>query len=268
MRLNVPVKPGHFETPQSYLTRFCAANGVDVAYYRNAVRSRRQATGDSTVLGAVIEELGGPAADHWQRSHAAASVGFANACGIRDPFGRQRAWRIACTHCSGGADVTTYDHIRSATCLKHRRWCGPGTTNETQRSLTDLKRVLIAERTARRLIPQGWIDLDLYNTCWEAVRDWTYMTGLWSPALQSAADSHGFVREVDDRAALYPETVRLLSMVSNPEFRHLCEAASGGSTRRRAWMHRELRWLPIERWIVAEAIEECVEDRQSRLRYR
>lgn len=264
-RLNVPVRPIHFETPHSYLTRLCAANGVDQNFYVKAIRVRRQATGDSAALGHAIHELGGPSPHHWALSHQKASTGLANARGIRDPFGRQRSSRVACTHCAQGADVTTYDHIRAAVCLKHRRWVGRGTTATTQRDLRGRADLVAVERAARRLTADAWIDLDLYGTCWEAIRDWNYMTGQWRPDLEAAAEAPTFLREVDDRLALYPETVRLLRMVSNPVFRGMCDPGKGGATRRRAWMHRELAWLPAERWIVAEAVEEWVEDRQSRL---
>lgn len=263
-RLQIPVRPAHFETALWYLRRLCIANGVDSVWLGGIVRARRQARADPSEMGRAIAELGGPEPEHWSESHARARHGLSGVRSSNGPYGRQGMTRLTCLSCTGGETVATYDHIRFGFCTKHGRWVGPGTTSTTQRGgLMDAEQHR-AERAARGLVNRGLVDADLFETAWHLTRDWAYLTGKWPERLRQAAEPDTFTREVDDRIALYPETVRLLRLVASPQFQTLAEIERGGATDRRAYLHAALDWLPVEQWVVAEGIEEWVEDRRRR----
>jgi hypothetical protein len=259
-RLHIPVRPAQFETPAWYLKRLCTANAVDPVWIFSVVRARGRTAGNRAELGSAIAELGGPGTGHWTASHARANLGRET---LKGPYDRQHNSRLACLSCTAGVTVATYDHIRFGLCLKHDRWIGPGTTTGTQRIGVIDREMHTAERTVRRLVSRGQVRHDFYVTAWEVTRDWAYRSGQRSSRLRCAIERHDFTREVDDRIALYPETVRLLEVVSRPHFAELVDAGLGGGTARREYLHDALDWLPADRWLVVEGVEQWAAQRSA-----
>ena len=251
--LRIPVRRAHLETPHSYLRRLCAANIVDSTWLERQVRARRQNATDPHRLGMVIFELGGPTPEAFSEAHRAATFGMMP---LRPAFAIQRTTRAACLACTAGQSARTYAHIRFAFCRKHGRWLGEDIFEQRAGCMDALN--WAAEQRLRRLVSSGHVDERLYRTAWTLVRDNAYLAGgkTWSDRLKRAHDQPGFTREVDDRLALFPETVRVLNIVTRPGF---VEAVAGGrrdSTERRAYLHRAFNWIPEERWVLCEGIDQ------------
>lgn len=210
-RQAVPVRPVHFETPNSYRKRLCEANSIDRSWIETVIRQRRIAgEHGARELGLVINELGGPPPAAFESAHGRARIGFPTTRGAWD---RQRSARTACLSCTAGAKVSTYPHVRFAFCRRHGQWLG-----DTQRQRVLDAELWKAERRFRRLVSAGRVDAELYEGTWDAVRDHVYMVGgVSQPArLHRALDRPGFSAGVDDRIALFPRTVRCLGAVTRP----------------------------------------------------
>lgn len=251
-RLPASVRPVQFELPKNYLRRICQANAVDHEWILEVVRRRQKASSASDELGQVLHELGGPPAATWIAEHQRASLGMSR---VRSPFQRQPDARVACTRCTAGASVSTFDHIRFSVCVKHSRWIGPGTGPTTQRQLDPGAKAVDADRALRALVSRGQVDEMMRHLAWHAVRDYAYTTGVWRARLDSALDDPSFTREVDDAIALYPETVRLLGVLVTLRYRDIVNEGALSPTARRAHLFEALDWLPAERWMVCDTIE-------------
>lgn len=256
----VRVRPVHLETPHSYLRRLCEANSIDVAWMRSQVTARRQAFASGPEeLGRVIHELGGPRPEWFIRAHDTASLGYPNAW---HPWEKQRQTRPACPGCAPRRDAVTYAHVRFSFCLRHRYWLGV----EHRADAID-QRASVAERTLRRLVSAGHVRRDLYETAWDLIRDNTYLIGEspWQDSLERVRAQAGFVREVDDRLALFPETVRVLRITSSPQFQEIVTSDRYDETQRRGYLYRVFDWAGPQRWVLVEGIEQYF-DREFRLR--
>ncbi|WP_438354636.1 zinc-ribbon domain-containing protein [Microbacterium sp. CJ88] len=107
-------------------------------------------------------------------------------------------------------------HDRENWCLRHPGqmvWMGPGTTRETQLVAERGDAQAKAEWRFRRLVASGRISPRLHARVWEMVRDnaWLTRPAGWKPELVPLVTAH----ETDGRAALFPETVRVLELLSN-----------------------------------------------------
>ncbi|WP_425484730.1 zinc-ribbon domain-containing protein [Leifsonia soli] len=93
-------------------------------------------------------------------------------------------------------------------------WAGPGTAPETQIVVPFDRTQANAERLFRRLAGAGRIDAGLHARAWEMVRDnaWLTRPDGWKPSLSECLHDH----EVQGRALLFPETVAVLALLSNP----------------------------------------------------
>jgi hypothetical protein len=117
-------RPLQFETPSSYLTRICAANVVDAAYIERVAKRRRTVTRPADELGYLIEELGGPSRDHFQREFRRAGGWPGTWQRQAHAFSPNSPGRQACSHCSAGEPATTFYHREFMICPKHHRWLG------------------------------------------------------------------------------------------------------------------------------------------------
>lgn len=151
-------RPAQFETPDSYLTRVCAANVIDVDYMRRLAAYRRRRTARPDELGYVIAELGGPGPGHFRREYARALIQTAPPAA--DAFAATQRTRPACSRCAAGDDVLTYDHRRFMICLKHNRWIGNRVTEQCQIDDHELRNV---ERRFRRIIARGLIPSEAHD---------------------------------------------------------------------------------------------------------
>lgn len=251
----IPVRPCHLETPTSYLRRLCGANSIDGDWMFRHLRKRRLACGrDERDLGVAIAELGGPDPSMFEQAYNCAKVGHEN---LRGPWGKQAATRTACLSCTAMQRVTTYPHIRFAFCRRHGRWLGTSQHPAQRPEVMDAA-IWKAERRLRVLVRTGHVNRDLYETAWELVRDNAYLsTGkTWSPRLRAAWDSPGFVREVDDRIALFAETVRVLGVTAEHEFAEKIRTGHYDSTVRRTHLYRALEWAGPQRWVLVEGIDQ------------
>lgn len=225
-RQAVPVRPVHFETPNSYLRRLCEANSIDRAWIETVIRQRRIARGHGArELGLVINELGGAQPTAFESAHERARIGYSTTRGAWD---KQRATRDACLSCTAGIRVSTYPHVRFAFCKRHGQWLG-----DTQRQGVLDAELWKAERLFRRLVSVGRVDAELYAGTWDAVRDHVYMVGeAAQPArLREAFSRAEFTVGADDRIALFPRTVRCLHALTRPA---TVEAASRQGRNNRA----------------------------------
>lgn len=250
----IPVRLVHLETPTSYLGRLCEANVIDGQWMTRHLHQRRLSEGfDAGDLGVAIAELGGPDPARFETAHAWASTGHDN---LRGPWDKQSTSRSGCLSCTAGERVTTYPHIRFTFCRRHGRWLGTASRPEQRARVMDAA-VWKAEARLRWLVSSGYVDRDLNETAWELVRDNAYLsTGKdWSDRLRAAWEAPGFLREVDDRIALFSETVRVLSVVAKPEFTKRVTSGRGDSTRRRAYLYREFEWAGPERWVLVEGVD-------------
>lgn len=205
------VRPVHLETPASYLERLCAANCIDGRWLLAQVRRGRFPGVKSGVD--AIAAYGGPGSSHWTRSHDFASVGIGFPGTSDAPSGN----RLACLSCTAGERVQTYGHIRFSFCRRHGQWLGAA--GRQRHGVLD-ETLWGAELQARRLVARGRVDDHLFDSAWQLVRDHRFLVErkTWSRKMDEAYERAGFTRGSDDRFALYPETVRAMTVISQPTF--------------------------------------------------
>lgn len=203
----IPVRVRHLETPNSYLRRLCVANSIDFEWLVRQLRQRN--------LGEAIAQLGGPEPGWFEAAHASALVGYPNFYG---PWDKQPTARMACRWCTAGEPVLTYPHVRTSFCRRHGTWLGDGTRQQRQGVLDS--ELWKSESRLRRMVSRCLVDHHIIEMTWALVRDQHFLVSraTWDEKLQRALERPDFVREVDDRLALFPETVRVLESVAHPNF--------------------------------------------------
>ena len=112
-------RPIQLETPGSYLTRICAANVIDVKYIERLAIRRRTITRRGDELGYIIEELGGPARNHFQQEFQRAGGWPKRWLREAHAFTPNTPRRQACSHCSAGEPAFTFYHRKFMVCRKH-----------------------------------------------------------------------------------------------------------------------------------------------------
>lgn len=127
--------------------------------------------------------------------------------------------RWLCRRCAAPFDAEQVPHDRENLCLTHRVWTGPGTAPETQLPFRNEPQLLNAERRFRRLSRAGRSNAYISQRAWEMVRDNATLTSgvQWAPRLTRFMARTGATWEVDGRAALYPETVAVIEVLSDQE---------------------------------------------------
>ena len=208
-----PIRPKwhRFESPRSYAQRQCEAAGVPFGDVERGLTSPAQpyiyrVWTDEAAAAATVEAAAGRPKGHYLRLRALAQP---------DPSSTY-AQRFLCRLCSAGDLVEQIPHDRENWCLRHPGqmvWVGPGTTPDTQLVAKRSDHQAKAERRFRRLAAAGRIDARLHARVWEMVRDNAWLTRPtgWTPELGLLVDD----REAHGRAALYPETVRVLEVLSS-----------------------------------------------------
>lgn len=250
-RQAVPVRRVHLETPASYFKRLCAANSVDRQWMETVVRQRRRSGGRGAVeLGIVITELGGPEPGSFESAHEWALVGHRN---TRGPWDKQSTSRTACLSCTAGTPVTTYPHIRFTFCRRHRQWLG-----QLQRPGILDAELWKAEHALRRLVRSGRLNRALYDGAWDAVRDHFYMVAESSRSarFQRALDHPGFTVGTDDRIALFPETVRIIQVLTNPGVIAIALERNRPHRGVRHELMNRLDWIDDDRWLLVNRLHE------------
>lgn len=206
--LRQSVKWLHLESIESFTPRLLAANTLDTQMLRLAtapkVHEHRYRVDEHAVL---IEGLAGRPAGHYDRLRRLAQP---------DPE-LTYPERFLCRYCARGETVQQIPHDRENWCLRHPGqlvWVGPGTTPESQFVLPYNHVLARAERRFRRLVTAGRVTARLHARVWEMVRDNAWLTRPegWTPALAAFPDDH----EVRGRASLYPETITILELLSDP----------------------------------------------------
>lgn len=108
------------------------------------------------------------------------------------------------------------------------------------------------------MVARGLVNNDLIDLAWALVRDKHLLVNraTWDAKLERAMSRPGFIKEVDDRHALFPETVRVLRAVARPEFADKIRSGRWDSTQRRAHLYRSFAWAGPERWVLCEGIDQ------------
>ncbi|MGI8415787.1 MAG: hypothetical protein ACR2P2_06175 [Nakamurella sp.] len=264
------MRPAQLETPRSYLNRLCTVNVIDRRVIDAAIRDRRRITGIAHQLALVICELGGPNPSRFVRSHLLATGTTIDAADtlLALAYRRGRGVRYACTHCTAGQIVETFDHRRFCICLKHRRWLAPGHGPEQQRPIPDGSQWVTAERRYRAAAATGFLTRRLIDATWQAVHDQATILGppAWADRLHAAETRPGFVEGVDDRLALYPHTSRVLHLLAHPRTWATVDALVRGPEPLPAHLGRELAWIPDQKRVLVEALAaELIRTRRARL---
>lgn len=267
----VTVRPHHFETPHSYLDRLCAVNVIDRRLVDSLIRTRRSRTGRPHHLALVIHELGGPHATHFARSYLRATGRRPSDVDtlLTEAYRtRLTGVRHTCTYCTAGHSVPTFDHHQFTICLKHGRWLAPDHGHEHQRQIPDPGEWVRAERRYRRAVTSGLLTRHLVDATWRIVRDQATVLGppSWTARLRATEAQPGFVEGVDDRCALYPQTARVLHLLSGPRTWEVIDALFRSPEHLRAYLRRELDWVTGEQWVLVEALAvEVIRSRSARL---
>lgn len=201
------------ESPRSYARRQCQATGIPFEDVERGLTSERQlyiyrVWKDEAAAAAIVEAAAGRPEGHYLRLRAIAQP---------DPSSTYPQ-RFLCRLCSAGDRVEQIPHDRENWCLRHPGqmvWMGPGTTTETQLVAQRVDHQAKAERRFQHLVTSGRIDARLHARVWEMVRDNAWLTQPmgWKPELAPFLNDH----EVQGRAALFPETVRVLELLSNAQ---------------------------------------------------
>ncbi|MDV3126552.1 hypothetical protein M1247_16640 [Mycobacterium sp. 21AC1] len=214
-------------------------------------------TATASTLGEAVNELGGPTPVRFESVHAHASVGHTNLRGLWD---KQAASRSACLSCTVGERVATYPHIRFAFCRRHRQWLG-----DVQRQGVTGAELRKAEQLLRRLVTSGLVDRELYETAWDLVRDNTYLIGERArpERLQRVLDRGTFSYGTDDRIALFPETVRVIRIVTDPAIAHRISTGRRNDPAMRASLSDALEWVGVERWLLVNGAHELLQRRHA-----
>lgn len=127
-RPRCPAASAQLETPHCYLHRLCVANCIDPTVVASLI-AQRAADGHRHQMALAILELGGPHPIHFTRSYLRATGAQTDDADklLTDTYRRRTAVRYACTFCTAGRDVETFDHQRFCLCLRHGRWRAPAT---------------------------------------------------------------------------------------------------------------------------------------------
>ncbi|MDJ0362285.1 hypothetical protein [Rhodococcus sp. H29-C3] len=267
----VYLRPHHFETPHSYLDRLCAVNMIDRPLVNSLIRKRRNETGRSHHLALAIDELGGPHATHFVRSYLRATrtpQGDADTLLTETYRKRSTGIRYACTYCTAGHSVPTFDHHQFSICLKHGRWLAPDHGHEYQRQVPGHGEWVRAERRYRRAISTGLLARHLVDATWRIVRDQATVLGppSWTGHLRAAEARPGFIDGVDDQLALYPQTAQVLHLLSGPRTWEAIDALFRSPEHLRAYLRGELAWVTGAQWVLIEALTiEVIRSRSARL---
>lgn len=165
------VRPGSFETVDSYLQRLRAANFVsDVAWggwLKAAVRATGLGRNDAVPL--IAETVGGLSTGHFARDsaalprHADGESCVSCVTGLEDRFG--------CKRCTPGERIEQGAHDGPRVCRRHLMWVGPGTAPEDQ-YLVGVE-ALRADRLYRRLRKQEVLDAHRLAEILGCVDEWT-----------------------------------------------------------------------------------------------
>ena len=210
-----PIRPKwhRFETPKSYAQRQCAAAGIPFDYVERGLTTEARpyiyrVWVNEAAAAKTIEAAAGRPEGHFLRLKHIAQPDRA----------QSYSERFLCRLCAAGDRVEQIPHDRENWCLRHPGqlvWVGPGTTPESQIIVPFDRELARAERTFRRLAATGHVDATLHARIWEMVRDNAWLTEPtgWKPALAECIDDH----EVRGRAALYVETVAVLTVLSDHE---------------------------------------------------
>jgi hypothetical protein len=209
----VPVKWGHREAPDSYLDRVLAKNhikqeGVD----RYLHRQRRDDTPRPVRRAQMAVELAGRD-PHLLTTIIERAQPIAGA-----PYPTPR---YGCTLCSGGETIRQVPHDAENLCLRHPGimvWVGPGARPDRQLIRPYDPVTAHAERAYRRLAASRRSNPDLHARAWEMVRDNARLSH-WvqhHPALSQLPAMDREAWEVEARLALYPATVKLIELLTDP----------------------------------------------------
>lgn len=265
------VRPCHFETPHSYLGRLCQVNVIDRHLIDAAIQQRRVVTGRYHQLAAVIHELGGPPAGHFARSYLRATGKTpADAEALLTDTYRKHVndVRYACTRCTAGHVVETFNHWQFMICLRHGRWLAPGRPAHHQLQLPTGAQWVAAERRYRHAAATSFLTRRLADTTWRAVRDQAAVLGPteWADRLHAAQNRPDFRPGVHDRLALFPHTTKVLQLLAGPQTWNAVDALSRSPEHLRGHLRRQLDRIPGLTWVLVEALtEELIRSRRSRL---
>ncbi|MEV8274315.1 zinc-ribbon domain-containing protein [Microbacterium sp. NPDC077184] len=199
------------ESPRSYARRQSRAAGIPFEDVERGLTSEKQlyiyrVWKDEAAAAAIVEAAAGRPEGHYRRLRDIAQP---------DPS-LTYPERFLCRLCSAGDFVEQIPHDRENWCLRHPGqmvWAGPGTTPGTQLVAERSDHQAKAERRFRRLVASGRVDPRLHARVWEMVRDNAWLTRPegWKPELAPLVEDH----EGHGRAALYPEMVRVLELLSD-----------------------------------------------------
>jgi len=267
----VTVRPCHFETPRSYLGRQCQVNVIDRHLIDAAIQQRRVVTGRRHQLAEVIHELGGPPAGHFARSYLRATCKTpADAEALLTDTYRKHAndIRYACTRCTAGQVVETFNHWQFMICLRHGRWLAPDRPAHHQLQLPAGAQWVAAERRYRHAAATRFLTRRLADTTWRAVRDQAAVLGPteWADRLRAAQDRPDFRPGVHDRLALFPHNTKVLQLIAGPQTWNAVDALCRSPEHLRGHLRRQLDRIPGHKWVLVEALtEELIRSRRSRL---
>lgn len=264
------IRPHHYETPHSYLDRLCDANAIHTPLVTAVVKKRRAETGHKHLLAHAIRDLAGVEPMHWVKAYTRAVnpiMDDANRM-LGEVFRKPRDTRWVCTRCTGGQTAGTWEHHQFTICLRHGRWLAPGHGPEHQRQVPGEAVWLRAERAYRQVARSPFLTRPLVDEVWRIVRDQATVLGPPDLAarLAAAEKAQGFKEGVDDRLALYPETVRILAWLARAEVWDRLVGPHRNQERLRAGLRRGFDWMPGDKSVLEEALAEAlIRSRRSRL---
>lgn len=214
-----------FETPQSYARRLCRAAGVPLDFVERRLTTSSQpyiyrVWARQDLAAATIEAAAGRPSGHFDRMLA-----------ITQP---DRTFpypnRVLCRLCSRGELVEQIPHDSETWCLRHPGqlvWTGAGTTLDTQLIAPFSGAQRIAELSFRRMMGSGRVNARLHSEVWAMVRDSFSLAQIADTAYTPTASGG----EVNVRARLFPITVKLLRLLSEPATIELWRTAEPTSLR-------------------------------------
>lgn len=151
-----PVRPGPFETVNSYLRRLRTENFVTTIAWGVLSRPVVRATGrpQAEALPLIIEAVAGLEPGHFARDQAALPRHPSGETCLNCTTGLEDRFR--CVRCAPGERIEQLPHDGPRVCRKHMMWVGPGAAPEEQYQVGIA--VLRADRAYRRLRRQGLLD--------------------------------------------------------------------------------------------------------------
>lgn len=195
-------RPVQFETPSSYLGRICAANVIDVNYIERLAARRRSATRRANELGHLIEELGGPAPEHFEQEFRRAGQWAGTPYRQAHAFSPKLPGRPACSHCAAGDRAITFDHRDFMVCRRHSRWLDPHHADDQQ----DVgAAALKADRRLRQLAAAGLVPVNVYDRVGDLLR--AHLMGIAKQPPGPTASRHSLLQ--------FPCHVRLVELLAN-----------------------------------------------------